>query len=416
MAFNFEVFSRRCRRPIRRTQDESHSIAGLSHDFGIAYSNALGLNLSTLSLSFLFCNFLRRNAMRRTRTLEGPGSERSGFTLIELLVVIAIIAVLIALLLPAVQQAREAARRTQCKNNLKQLGLALHNFHDTYLRFPPGAANDKIPFGTTTGGGGWGSSWKVYILPYVDQGPIFSRWLFDGNNSGYVSSNNMPLINGITIPSYRCPSSTVPDKYTSSNNGGAIEMFTSYTGTSGAYDGTSGSPTNKVPFTSVATNGCCDSGGDGVTSASGLMYANSSANMKDCTDGTSNTFLVHEESDHLRDANGIKVTGQFGAITSQGPHGWTMGTGNANVGLAYGDRIFNCSTIRYNINQRGMSNSGTAGTGENAGSNIPMSSQHVGGAHALLADGSVRFLSQNMSINTLLRLAVASDNDTIGDF
>src|SRR6188472_2033110 len=112
--------------------------------------------------------------------------SRRGFTLIELLVVIAVIAVLIALLLPAVQQAREAARRTQCKNNLKQLGLALHNFHDTYSRFPPGCMPDLSgaqtdPGANATVQASWGSSWKVHILPYVDQAPMYTNWVFQSS-------------------------------------------------------------------------------------------------------------------------------------------------------------------------------------------------------------------------------------------
>lgn len=334
-------------------------------------------------------------------------SDRAGFTLIELLVVIAIIAVLIALLLPAVQQAREAARRTQCKNNLKQLGLALHNFHDTYLRFPPGCAQDQVPFGTHASGSGWGSSWKVYILPYVDQAPMFSKWLFDGGSSGYTHGTNMPLTNGLMIASYRCPSSSVPERYASSNNNGAIQMLTSYTGTAGSYSNTGA--TNKAPFTTVQNNAS-----HGLASGSGILYANSKTNMRDCTDGTTNVFMVHEESDHLRDANNAPILGSYTAITSQGPHGWTMGAGGAQNGVAYGDRTFNCSTVMYNINQRGLANSG--GTGHNTGRNIPISSQHVGGAHVLLTDGSVRFLSQNLDFQTLVRLACASDGDVVGEF
>jgi len=333
-------------------------------------------------------------------------NQRTGFTLIELLVVIAIIAVLIALLLPAVQQAREAARRTQCKNSLKQIGLALHNFHDTYNRFPPGCANDMVPFGTHSTGSGWGSSWKVYILPYVDQGPVFSKWVFDGTSSGYTNANNMALVNGMVLPVYRCASSSVPDRYASSNNAGSIQMFTSYTGTAGGHSTTG--PTNKAPFTSI------QSSGHGPGSANGLLFANSKTNMRDCTDGTSNTVIVHEESDHLRDANGAPITGSYSAITSQGPHGWTLGAGANTVGLAYGERTFNCSTVMYNINQRGFTNAG--GTGHNTGRNIPVSSQHVGGAHVLLADGAVRFLSQNLDFHTLVRLAGANDGDTIGEF
>jgi prepilin-type N-terminal cleavage/methylation domain-containing protein len=335
--------------------------------------------------------------------------ERSAFTLIELLVVIAIIAVLIALLLPAVQQAREAARRTQCKNNLKQIGLALHNTHDTYLKFPAGCATDLPPFGIS--GGGWGSSWKVQILPYIDQGTIFTKWLFNGS-SGYTNPNNIPLITGIKIPSFRCPSDARPEFYTNmANGGGWNEMFTSYTGTSGGTSSTGA--TNKTPFTTTG-----NAGGHGVIVENGLLYAHSTTNMRDCTDGTSNTFIVHEESDHLRDANNQPIIGSWGPLTSQGPHGWAMGigTGVASKGINAGERTFNCSTVRYNINQRGLQNSASTGTSENTGPNMPISSSHTGGAHILLTDGSVRFLSQNMSFDTLVRLASGNDGDPIGDF
>ena len=125
---------------------------------------------------------------------------KAGFTLVELLVVIAIIGVLVALLLPAVQAAREAARRSSCLNNSKNISLAMHNHHDTLLRFPPGCANDKTPLGTHATGAGWGSSWKVYLLPYIEQNALYSKWIFDGNSSGYTNATNMPLVNKLMRP------------------------------------------------------------------------------------------------------------------------------------------------------------------------------------------------------------------------
>lgn len=347
---------------------------------------------------------------RRPDSRDKLSAGRSGFTLIELLVVIAIIAVLIALLLPAVQQAREAARRTQCKNNLKQLGLALHNFHDTYLRFPPGAANDMTPFGTNSGAS-WGSSWKVYILPYVDQGPIFSKWDFAGGSSGYTNGTNVALANGLVLPAYRCPSSTMPQF-----NGWNNRMMTSYTGTAGAFNNSSGA-TNKSPFNVGYQQGCCNGGGS-FASDNGLLYSGSKSNMRDCTDGTSNTIIVHEESDVIRTTTNTPVTTNI-QCTSAGIYGWPMGAaiGFNQAPSAWGDgRHFNCATIRWGINARGLSATATDGTNSDVGANFPISSQHVGGAHVLLTDGAVRFLSQNMNADTLFRLAAKADGDPVGEF
>lgn len=354
---------------------------------------------------------------------------RSGFTLIELLVVIAIIAVLIALLLPAVQQAREAARRTQCKNNLKQLGLALHNFHDTYNRFPQGCSPDyngqsgnccvTDPGQALSAQASWGSSWKVHVLPYVDQTTIYTKWQFQ-SSSGYTNGNNIPNINGLTIAAFRCPSSSVQERYTNMANGsGWNEMFTSYTGTSGSVATNIGTALNGTG--GFTQNVDWSSGGGGYVSGNGTLFPNSRTNFRDMTDGSSNTFVVHEESDHLRDANNAQITGSWGPITSQGPHGWAMGAnGDIRTPPNYqngGDnREFNCSTVRWNINHRGLGNNGSNGTHDNTGANIPISSQHVGGAHVLMGDGTVRFLSQNIDGVTLVRLAAKADGGVIGEF
>jgi prepilin-type N-terminal cleavage/methylation domain-containing protein/prepilin-type processing-associated H-X9-DG protein len=323
--------------------------------------------------------------------------RREAFTLIELLVVIAIIAILIGLLLPAVQKVREAAARMSCSNNLKQMGIALHSYHDANNGFPKGCAPDIDVNGNP---GAWGSSWKVFILPYIEQGNISATWQYSGT-SGYQNTNNVNKVSNITIKTYRCPSSILPAFYASSNNAGSIEMLTSYTGISGA-----------------SNEASVSNGGAGIVAGGGILFPNSQVTFTSITDGTSSTLLVGEQSDHLRDANNQPIIGGFTAITSQGPHGWTMGSnGDKNQPPAYqngGDnREFNCTTIRYMINQIGQSNNCGNGTCDNTGSNIPLSANHTGGANMLFADGSTKFMSSGTTLITLQQLATRAGGEVI---
>jgi prepilin-type N-terminal cleavage/methylation domain-containing protein len=330
---------------------------------------------------------------------------RKGFTLIELLVVIAIIAVLIGLLVPAVQKVREAANRMSCTNNLKQLGIAIHSYHDTRGAFPPGGASDNAPYGT---GGGWGSSWKVFILPFIEQESIYKAWQFTAN-SGYTNGTNMstatPLVHNRTIKTYRCPSSSMPDFYASSNNNGALQMLTSYTGIGG----------------SSTDTGVVNNGSYGIISAGGALFANSSIRFSDITDGTSNCMIVGEQSKHLTSSTNQPVPGSYTAITSQGPHGWTMGVNNSSVGTAFNEWHFNCTTIRFQINQTGVdggsaSGSGSNGTSHNTGMNIPLSSSHSGGCNIVLGDASVRFIRDSTPLLTLQYLASRADGNVLPDY
>lgn len=134
-----------------------------------------------------------------------------GFTLIELLVVIAIIAVLIALLLPAVQQARESARRTQCKNNVKQLGLAMHNYHDTYNTFPPNSLQWGAPAFTPEWTGTQHGTQLLMILPYIDQGPMYNAVNFSNTNAESTTVQGKPIYQ-IVIPAFICPTATSPNQ------------------------------------------------------------------------------------------------------------------------------------------------------------------------------------------------------------
>ncbi|NIL97652.1 MAG: DUF1559 domain-containing protein, partial [Planctomycetales bacterium] len=137
---------------------------------------------------------------------------RHGFTLVELLVVITIIGILISMLLPAVQSARESARRTQCSNKLKQMGLALHSFHTTHKHFPPGAANNQQPFGARTPGdpAQWGASWMVYIMPQLEMNVIAQKWTFaDGHNDAPVQAVIGNTAGSPQFPAFRCPSSSL---------------------------------------------------------------------------------------------------------------------------------------------------------------------------------------------------------------
>jgi len=318
-------------------------------------------------------------------------SPNRGFTLIELLVVIAIIAILVALLLPAVQQAREAARRTQCKNNLKQIGLALHNYHDTSLGFPLGVRNDAP--------GGWGMSWMVGILPYIDQAPLFGQLDPEVNHSGFVG--NAAVANRVVIPAFLCPSSPL-EPFTHGNNGGNFVLRPHYVGISGATDG-DGFVNQPAQ---VNTGGCCGSVTAGqIRARGGVMVASKSVRIRDITDGTSNTMCVSECGNFFVNAGG-------GEVQVNSNHGWTMGTnsGNQDVGNT---RTFNITTIRYPPNT--VDNT-LPGTGNNDGANNGIYSAHTGGVQVLLCDGAIRFISENIDMGTLRRVASRRDGDVIGEF
>jgi prepilin-type N-terminal cleavage/methylation domain-containing protein len=336
--------------------------------------------------------------------------RRRAFTLIELLVVIAIIAVLVALLLPAVQQAREAARRSQCKNNLKQMGLALHNYHDTFLNFPNGNV-------ATAPNGGWGMSWYMRILPYIDQAPVYNRLNFSGVHPGWsccgdaVGQANGDVIRGIRFATTICPSSSLTDLR---DSGGGPTEHPHYYGIMGATDGNG---FTNGPNRTATCCGCCgNQAATGVITAGGMFGPLVSRKIRDITDGTTNVILVGESSDFVYVSAGGAKTADV-----QGVHGMMMGSPNltsieASPG-GFFERQFNLTTVRYPPNAPAINNnSAWPGIDDNFGINKPLNSPHTGGVHVLLGDGATRFISDNINMFTLRCLCTRDDGNTISDF
>ncbi len=302
------------------------------------------------------------------KTIQSKSSHQRGFTLIELLVVIAIIAILIALLLPAVQQAREAARRTQCRNNLKQLGLALHNYHDNYGAFPPLFVMPVVPTNSTnhataTGANsanmapGWG--WMAFLLPYIDQAPLYSS-LGVGSTRFPLDSQNLIRT---PIAGYMCPSDIAGPI-----NAGSMWARQTENGWEAAtsnYVAAHDHETTINPL--VATDP--DRGNKTPT---GGFFPNSRTSTRDITDGTSNTMAAGER--RYKQNENASAAVWIGTI--DGDHENDFGYDTAGTG-------------RNRINED--SNSGADWDWVRS-----FSSAHTGGAHFVMFDGSVRFVSENI--------------------
>jgi prepilin-type N-terminal cleavage/methylation domain-containing protein/prepilin-type processing-associated H-X9-DG protein len=302
-----------------------------------------------------------------------------GFTLIELLVVIAIIAVLIALLLPAVQQAREAARRSQCKNNLKQLGLSLHNYHDVFNMFCPGYIDLRGAGGVADNQGHW--AWSASLLPYIDQAPLFNT-LRVGDVRPTPALTAFPTEMRSPISGFRCPSDTGPKVHDAAVDPGyAIEnvaaantglALTNYVVANGTASVRHRKATNPI---------------DGGSGAIGAFYRDSTTGFRDITDGSSNTILMGERA-WIR--AGVRMSaGMMLAVrdsTGAGPTAEDQTDTGKNQGL-----LTIAGTARFPINP-------VLTGGPNQSQSQAFSSLHTGGAHFLLADGSVRFISENIQL------------------
>ncbi|WP_261362930.1 DUF1559 domain-containing protein [Rubinisphaera margarita] len=314
------------------------------------------------------------------RTSSVVARDRSAFTLIELLVVIAIIAILVALLLPAVQQAREAARRSSCKNQLKQIGLALHNYHDTHRVFPYGAMGR--PNSATAPANNMG--WQVMILPFVEESALYDLVDF---NLNYTAAANVAVSQN-KVDSYFCPSARSTDIFSTT-----AAVFTNhYVGVAGAKGPRPAPLTGSYGHFGNTTT---DHGG---VANNGLLGRNTCFGFADNTDGTSNTIIVGEVS-------GRPETGFTNALRP-----WTQGLSNDTGGAA----MYSSKNVQRTINQ--LPNVYTGGTATRLFNDVAFSSQHTGGAQFCLADGSVRFLSENISFQTYQGLATRDEGEVIGEF
>ncbi len=327
-----------------------------------------------------------------------------GFTLIELLVVIAIIAILIALLLPAVQQAREAARRAQCKNNLKQIGLAIHNYADAYRKIPPGAAVNLSV--TSTGNNG---SWGVHgrILPYLEQANLFKQIDLT------VAWDFQPVISGISTAIYSCPSDPGTGQARTFSDSRPTLIPTTYGfnyGTWFVFDPATGR------------------GGDG------LFYPNASLSFRDATDGSSNTLLAAEVKAWTRytrnagppsttppstAAQALSYVSSGSQLKGTGHTEWPDGrvhhsgvtttlTPNSTVGYVSGGNTYE----DYNSWQEGKN--GSAGSPTYA--IITSRSFHTGAVNIVLFDGSARSISENIDLSIWRALGTRAGGEVMGEF
>lgn len=347
--------------------------------------------------------------MRRRSELSREASS-PGFTLIELLVVIAIIALLLALLLPAVQQAREAANRTRCKNNLKQIGLALHNYHDAFNCFPLGGGNQPGKIVSPPLNASWsGVTFWVRLLPYLDQATLQSKINTSVPASGDVQKGpNGSQVDGLVLPVMICPSAELPTTYLVSPY---QIMMPSYVGISGASP--DGPDPNNFPETRIQSFPAC-SGYVGKMSWGGMLLGNEVTRIAWAIDGTSNIAIVAESSDYVLDSNNGKqrMDGGFN-------RGWTYSTVSAGTQSNYSNlgtpsRCYNLTTVMHPIGTRKSPIPDTCNF--NTSPNGPLLSRHVGGTHVLLTDVSVRFLSNSMNVILLKRLCTRDDGQPLDDF
>jgi prepilin-type N-terminal cleavage/methylation domain-containing protein/prepilin-type processing-associated H-X9-DG protein len=344
-----------------------------------------------------------------------PRCKRHGFTLIELLVVIAIIAILIALLLPAVQQAREAARRAECKNHLKQIGIALHNYHDAHRAFPPGRLRSLID--------GQGRCFSAYahLLPYLDAGPLYNQVNFSQDPDD-PAANGAAL--GQTIVCFLCPTDSYAIMQSNVVNGIVVN-----------------SAVHNYPLNTGTTYPVSPRNPAGVR-VTGIFYENSRTRVGDITDGSSSTVCVSEtvKSDPNGPTTWDGVSPTNGFVLTQGNDNATNGpelTDYATQCHATGLRLQQTRGSRWLYGAPGHSMYNHIRVPNDAdidcrgglphsirtnfwwdrlSHNVTARSRHEGGVHALFCDGHVTFVSENINRGTWQALGSRDGGEVVGEF
>jgi prepilin-type N-terminal cleavage/methylation domain-containing protein/prepilin-type processing-associated H-X9-DG protein len=294
--------------------------------------------------------------------------RRSAFTLIELLVVIAIIAILIGLLVPAVQKVREAAARAQCQNNLKQLGLAYHNYENVYKALPPSAYDGFPALGQP---GPPAAGWGLFILPYIEQGPLYQQYNWTYVFFDTAHSTNQTVANTV-IPVMTCPSAPARTAYTAL-------VYQQFGVTWQA------APSDYTPLAGVNAS-LVTLLGMTVTNTTGALQPGTKTRILAITDGTSNTMLLAE----IAGRNELWQNGHDAGKTLDFTHGGLGGWADASSG----------HSSLYGSSADGTVPVGT--TVVNASNDYGLYSFHTGGANQLFCDGSVRFISAGVSPNVVV--------------
>lgn len=329
--------------------------------------------------------------------------RKLGFTLVELLVVIAIIGILIGMLLPAVQQVREAARRTECGNKMRQLALGCLNYESAHMRFPPGGARSiDFPSDGQTAPGGF--SWMGYILPHVELNNLWQEADFTGT----TYNNMIDVLGNLLVPTFKCPSSPLEEFSANIGSPATIADYVGISGNTGMLSADvpgpmSSSETTDGQWTDIR----------GVFSQTGVFYNDSKTTFGQISDGSSNTMIIAEVSDFIfiagsngPEPRGYRPGGRGEASNENGPGfhaGWQFNTSP--------DNLYNCTALRYLINP-GTSQPWTTDSSDGVhfrGYNTPIRSAHPGGVQVALGDGSVQFVNDSLNLSTLARLANRSD-------